>query len=104
MENELTQLMINEEEDEVIQIQTDLHRERVGEIFQLVGCFLTASIIYFPAMKSTLANLWHLVRGVQIRNLGDKRLGHCDSFCEAKMIFGVEVVEMGWDLSLRAQS
>lgn len=41
--------------------------------FQLVGCFLTASIIHFPAMKSTMANLWHPIRGVQIQDLGDKR-------------------------------
>ncbi|MBA0763437.1 hypothetical protein Gotri_012877 [Gossypium trilobum] len=27
-----------------------------------------------------------------------------DSFCEAKMALGVEVAEMGWDLSSRAQS
>ncbi|MBA0875904.1 hypothetical protein Goshw_022689 [Gossypium schwendimanii] len=32
------------------------------------------------------------------------RLGHNDSFCEAKMEAGVEVNVMGWDLSLRAQS
>ncbi|MBA0615718.1 hypothetical protein Godav_015832, partial [Gossypium davidsonii] len=24
-------------------------------------------------MKSTMANLWHLVKGVQIRDLGEKR-------------------------------
>lgn len=33
-----------------------------------------------------------------------ERLGHSDSFCEAKMMLGVEIAEMGWDLSLRAQS
>ncbi|MBA0818648.1 hypothetical protein Gohar_003642 [Gossypium harknessii] len=32
------------------------------------------------------------------------RLGHNDSFCEIKMEAGVEIGEMGWDLSLRAQS
>ncbi|MBA0712943.1 hypothetical protein Golax_012011, partial [Gossypium laxum] len=32
------------------------------------------------------------------------RSGHNDSFCEAYMALGVEVTEMGWDLSLRAQS
>lgn len=31
------------------------------------------------------------------------RLGHNDSFYEAKMALGVEVLVMGWDLSLRAQ-
>ncbi|KAH1115051.1 hypothetical protein J1N35_008429 [Gossypium stocksii] len=32
------------------------------------------------------------------------RLGHNDSYCEAKMALGVEIAELGWDLSLRAQS
>lgn len=32
------------------------------------------------------------------------RLGHSDSYCEGKMALGVEVAELGWDLSLRAQS
>ncbi|KAK5833711.1 hypothetical protein PVK06_017565 [Gossypium arboreum] len=32
------------------------------------------------------------------------RLGHSDSFCEGKMALSVEVTELGWDLSLRAQS
>ncbi|KAA3482762.1 reverse transcriptase [Gossypium australe] len=32
------------------------------------------------------------------------RLGHNDSFCDAKTMLGTEVAEMGWDLSLRAQS
>ncbi|MBA0578781.1 hypothetical protein Gorai_021053 [Gossypium raimondii] len=31
-------------------------------------------------------------------------MGHNDSFCEAKMMVGVEIAEMGWDLSIRAQS
>lgn len=28
------------------------------------------------------------------------RLDHSDPFCEEKMTLGVEVAEMGWDLSL----
>lgn len=32
------------------------------------------------------------------------RLGHSDSFCKVKMLLEVEIVELGWDLSLRAQS
>ncbi|MBA0634913.1 hypothetical protein Godav_024964 [Gossypium davidsonii] len=30
------------------------------------------------------------------------RLGHNDYFCEIKMMLGVDIAEMGWDLSLRA--
>ncbi|KAK5819919.1 hypothetical protein PVK06_024953 [Gossypium arboreum] len=33
-----------------------------------------------------------------------RRLGHSDSYCEVKIALGVEVAELGWDLSLRAQS
>ncbi|KAG8501475.1 hypothetical protein CXB51_003988 [Gossypium anomalum] len=32
------------------------------------------------------------------------RLGHNDSYCEAKMALGVEIAKLRWDLSLRAQS
>ena len=39
------------------------------ELKNFVGCFLTASIIHFPAMRSTMANLWHPVCGIQIRDL-----------------------------------
>ncbi|KAK5795343.1 hypothetical protein PVK06_036605 [Gossypium arboreum] len=39
----------------------------------LVGCFLTTSVIHFPIMRSTMANLWHPLRGLQISDLGDKR-------------------------------
>ncbi|MBA0798010.1 hypothetical protein Gohar_008649 [Gossypium harknessii] len=73
MENELAQLSINEEEDEVIKIQENPGSKRREEFFQLVGCFLTESTIHFPAMKSTMANLWHPIRGVCIRDLGEKR-------------------------------
>lgn len=48
-------------------------REREEEDFYLVGCFLTANIIRFPAMKSTMANLWHPIRGVQICDMEEKR-------------------------------
>lgn len=40
----------------------------------LVGYFLTASVNNFAAMKSTVAYLWHPVRGVQIFDLRKKRL------------------------------
>ncbi|KAH1039178.1 hypothetical protein J1N35_040921 [Gossypium stocksii] len=33
-----------------------------------------------------------------------KKLGHNDSFCQAKMVMKVEVAEFDWDMSLKAQS
>ncbi|MBA0618938.1 hypothetical protein Godav_028199 [Gossypium davidsonii] len=92
METDFAGLTLDEEEDEVFQVQVGQDTDREVGGLQLVGCFLTASIVHFPAMRSTMANLWH--RGVQIRDLGKK----------AKMTVGVEITEMGWDLSLRAQS
>lgn len=73
MESEFVELTINEEEEEILQIQVEQSAEREIEVFHLVGCFLTTSIIHFPAMKSIMENLWHPVRSVQIRDLGEKR-------------------------------
>lgn len=41
--------------------------------YNLVGCFLTASVIHYPAMRSTLANLWHSVKVIEILDIGEKR-------------------------------
>ncbi|KAK5793209.1 hypothetical protein PVK06_034347 [Gossypium arboreum] len=73
METGLAGLTLNEDEEAVLQIQDESLSGEEKEVFRLVGCFLTASVIHFPAMKSTMANLWHPVQGVQIRDLGDKR-------------------------------
>ncbi|KAA3459484.1 reverse transcriptase [Gossypium australe] len=73
MENGLAGLSLDEEEDAVLQIQAKQVEERREETFRLVGCFLTASVINFSTMKNTMANLWNPVRGVNIRDLGEKR-------------------------------
>lgn len=72
MENDLAVLSLNDEENEILQISTDPLVVRERELY-LVGCFLTASLIHFPSMKSIMANPWNPVRGVQIRDLGEKR-------------------------------
>ncbi|KAG8497159.1 hypothetical protein CXB51_008376 [Gossypium anomalum] len=172
----------DDEEEEIIHIQKESDSDIVEEYLCLTGCFLTANIIHFPAMRSTMANLWHSVKGVQISDLGEKRFlfrffhimdlervlkgspwtfnnhllilhqlmdgddplkvpliytnfwvqiheiplrffsealarqiggfigkfieydGHSDSFCHSNMELGFEVTEMGWNLSIRAQS
>ncbi|MFQ6620044.1 hypothetical protein Gotur_000817, partial [Gossypium turneri] len=73
MEREFAGLSLEEEEDEILQVQIEADTGSETEVLQLVGCFLTASIVHFPAMRSTMANLWHPVKGVQIRDLGEKR-------------------------------
>ncbi|KAH1122470.1 hypothetical protein J1N35_005630, partial [Gossypium stocksii] len=42
------------------------------EDFCVVSSFLTARVIHFQAMKTTLTNLWHPHDGVTISDLGDK--------------------------------
>lgn len=74
MEDELAQLSINKEEGEIVHIPIDPSLKNGGEFTQLVECFLTASTIHFPAMKSTMANLWHSVQGVRIRDLEEKKV------------------------------
>ncbi|MBA0617812.1 hypothetical protein Godav_027231 [Gossypium davidsonii] len=73
MESEFAGLSLDKEEEDILQAQGDPDLINNEESLSLVGCFLTASIIHYPAMKSTLANLWHPVKGVQIRDLGEKR-------------------------------
>lgn len=63
MEKEFAELTLDEEET-ILQVQGESNLEKEGNSFLLVGCFLTASVIHFLAMKSTMANLWHPVRGV----------------------------------------
>ncbi|MBA0768328.1 hypothetical protein Gotri_017136 [Gossypium trilobum] len=58
MESEFAGLSFDEEEEEeIMQAQGDTDSVSDEEILSLVGCFLTASIIHYPAMKSTMANL-----------------------------------------------
>ncbi|MBA0575934.1 hypothetical protein Golob_027549, partial [Gossypium lobatum] len=72
METKFAGLTLEEEEDKIFQIQSDAEMNGEVEVLQLVGCFLTTSIVHFLAMRSTMENLWHPVRGVQIRDLGKK--------------------------------
>ncbi|MBA0590439.1 hypothetical protein Gorai_019144 [Gossypium raimondii] len=61
-----------EEEEEILQAHGQISSVVEDTKFCLVGCFLTASVIRFPTMRNTMTNLWHLVKGVQISDLGEK--------------------------------
>ncbi|MBA0851757.1 hypothetical protein Goshw_025371, partial [Gossypium schwendimanii] len=39
----------------------------------LVGRVLTDSVVHFPSIRSTLANLWCPVEGISITDIGEKR-------------------------------
>lgn len=41
--------------------------------FCLVGCYLTDSVVHFPSLRNTFADLWHPIGGVFIKDLGEKR-------------------------------
>ncbi|MBA0647348.1 hypothetical protein Goklo_015243, partial [Gossypium klotzschianum] len=73
MENELAGLSLEDKEEEILKAQKESDSATAVFEFCLVGCFLTASVIHFPAMRSTMTNLWHPVRGVQISDLEEKR-------------------------------
>ncbi|MBA0814764.1 hypothetical protein Gohar_020571 [Gossypium harknessii] len=73
MERDLADLSLKDEEDEILLLQIDSGPQQVVQNLYLVGYFLTASIVHFPAMNSTLENLWHPVKRVQISDLEGKR-------------------------------
>lgn len=47
-----------EDEEEIVPAQRGPVPVKEEEEFCLVRCFLTTSIIHFPTMRSTLANIW----------------------------------------------
>lgn len=71
MEEGIANLNIEDEEEDAL-------HERAPNIkaeFQLclVGRCLTDNVVNFASLKRTLANLWHLLGGITITNLGNKR-------------------------------
>ncbi|XP_052483022.1 uncharacterized protein LOC128036167 [Gossypium raimondii] len=73
MESDFAALSLDDDDEEILQAEGEIELVSEEEALSLVGCFLTASIIHFPPMKSTMANLWHPIKGIQIRDLGGKR-------------------------------
>lgn len=69
----MTALSLDDLEDEIEEVQKQVGLLVAEKDFCLVGYFITASIIHFLSMRSTLENLWHLARGVEILDLGKKR-------------------------------
>ncbi|MBA0553677.1 hypothetical protein Golob_012837, partial [Gossypium lobatum] len=72
MENELAELSLEDGEEEILLLPNESKSQKAVYDFCLVGCFLTASVVHFPVMRSTIANIWHPWRGVHISNLGEK--------------------------------
>ncbi|MBA0803315.1 hypothetical protein Gohar_013545, partial [Gossypium harknessii] len=62
MERELAMFSLDDEEDEIVEVQRQVESTVNENEFCLVGCFLTASVIHFPTMRSTMANLLHPIK------------------------------------------
>lgn len=70
MEEELASLNLLEDEEEAFCEEA----MAVDNEFQycLVGRCLTNSVVHFPSLQNTMANLWHPIGGINIANMGDK--------------------------------
>ncbi|MBA0756617.1 hypothetical protein Gogos_021959 [Gossypium gossypioides] len=118
MERGLANLSLDDGKDEAFPVPKEIESQSSAYSFCLVGCFLTASVIHFLAMRNTMVNLWHPMKGVQISDLGKKRFlfkffneldinrvitGHGDNFFPERLSHGMQEIELGCDLSLHAQ-
>ncbi|KAG8475108.1 hypothetical protein CXB51_032045 [Gossypium anomalum] len=71
MEDELANLSILDEEEEAFQEEAMVIEKSFQ--FSLVGHCLTDSVVNFPALRNTMADLWHPIGGICITDLGNKR-------------------------------
>ncbi|MBA0582084.1 hypothetical protein Gorai_024236, partial [Gossypium raimondii] len=94
MENEIADLSISDGEEDVWQIMEDDEQMTSPHMFDLVGYFSTACVVHFQAMRNTMANIWHLLGGYDNES--------CENFCPIRTAQGNKVMDMGWDISLRA--
>ncbi|XP_017647701.1 uncharacterized protein At4g02000-like [Gossypium arboreum] len=71
MEEALANLNLLNEEEEAFQEDV----RTVDHVYSLclVGCCLTDSVVHFPSLRNTLADLWHPIKGICISDLGGKR-------------------------------
>ncbi|MBA0756367.1 hypothetical protein Gogos_022322 [Gossypium gossypioides] len=71
---ELTNLnIIDDEEDPMVVLGVNNDDEKSYDLC-LVGRVLTDSVVNFPSLRNTLADLWHPLRGVSITELENKRI------------------------------
>ncbi|MBA0789618.1 hypothetical protein Gotri_025495 [Gossypium trilobum] len=71
MEKRMVDLSIEDGEEAWLLPGEVKYQKSVYE-FCLVGCFFTASVAHFLAVRNTMTNLWHTLGEVQILNLGKK--------------------------------
>ncbi|MBA0734620.1 hypothetical protein Gogos_018520 [Gossypium gossypioides] len=71
MEDELANLRLVDDEEEAI--QEDVEVVESFSQFCLVGRCLTDSVVHFPSLRNTMADLWHPIGGICITDIGEKR-------------------------------
>ncbi|KAH1067874.1 hypothetical protein J1N35_032861 [Gossypium stocksii] len=69
MEEELANLHLIDEEEAAFKAEAAV----VGEDYKycVVGRCLTDSVVHFPLLRNTVADLWHPREGISIINVGD---------------------------------
>ncbi|MFQ6634879.1 hypothetical protein Gotur_011429 [Gossypium turneri] len=99
MEEELANLSLLDDEEEAFQEEA-VAMERTYQ-FCLVGRCLTDSVVHFPSLRNTMADLWHPIGGICITDLGKNGI-FSNSFMRLTLL-GIEPskIVFGWDLSLR---
>ncbi|MBA0575182.1 hypothetical protein Golob_027393 [Gossypium lobatum] len=70
MEDALENLRLLDEEEEAF--QEDEGAAGCDQLC-LVGRCLKVSVVYFPSLRNTMADLWHPIRGICITEIGEKR-------------------------------
>ncbi|MBA0734094.1 hypothetical protein Gogos_018042 [Gossypium gossypioides] len=73
METVVVNLSLGVEEEDTLQLGAESMEKEFTYDHCFVGCFLTSSVVNVQAMRSTLANVWHLIGGVFIVDLEDGR-------------------------------
>ncbi|KAK5819778.1 hypothetical protein PVK06_024801 [Gossypium arboreum] len=71
IEEELANLNLLDDEEEAFQEEIAVVDRNYQ--FCLVGRCLTDSLVHFPSLRNTMADLWHPIEGICITDLGDKR-------------------------------
>ncbi|MBA0785058.1 hypothetical protein Gotri_027805 [Gossypium trilobum] len=71
MEDELANLRLVDDEEEAI--QEDVAVVENFSQFCLVRRCLTDSVVHFPSLRNTMADLWHPIGGICISDIGEKR-------------------------------
>ncbi|MBA0731677.1 hypothetical protein Golax_022676 [Gossypium laxum] len=71
MEDAMANIKLLDDEEE--EIQEVVGAKTFDYQFCLVGRCLTDSVVHFPSLRNTMADLWHLIGGIYITELGEKR-------------------------------